>query len=78
LKRKIPSKLDVDNTAVRESQINRLNKLKAERNQEEVDRALDALQKLAGMARGTSLNCRLRPPAKRATLGRNLIMPAKK
>ena len=37
--------LEIDNTSVREAQIARLKKLKAERNQAEVDAALDAITK---------------------------------
>jgi len=39
--------LDVDNTRVREQQLDRLKKLKAERNDTEVTKALDALTEAA-------------------------------
>ncbi len=61
--------LDVDNTAVREAQINRLNKLKAERNQEEVDRALADITEACRNGKGNLLELSVEAAKKRATLG---------
>jgi len=47
--------LQIDNSAVREKQINRLKELKANRNEDEVNRALAALEASAGMDTNTSL-----------------------
>ena len=47
--------LEIDNTAVREAQIARLKKLKAERNQAEVDAALDAITKCVETGEGNLL-----------------------
>ena len=47
--------LEVDNTAVRLSQIERLKKLRAERNNEEVQVALDALTRSAETGEGNLL-----------------------
>lgn len=47
--------LQIDNSAVREKQINRLNELKANRNEDDVNRALAALEASAGMDTNTSL-----------------------
>ena len=44
--------LEVDNTAVRESQIERLKKLRAERNEEEVHKLLEALTNAAETGEG--------------------------
>ena len=46
--------LEVDNTAVRESQIKRLAKLRAERNEAECQAALDAITKCAQTGEGKS------------------------
>jgi methylmalonyl-CoA mutase len=61
--------LDVDNTAVREAQLRRLSKLKAERNQEEVERALDAITEACRSGKGNLLELSVVAARKRATLG---------
>jgi methylmalonyl-CoA mutase len=61
--------LEVDNSAVRESQILRLQKLKKERNQEEVQKALDALTLSAETGEGNLLALSIDAARKRATLG---------
>ncbi len=61
--------LDVDNTAVREAQINRLNKLKAERNRDEVDKALEAITEACRTGTGNLLELSVVAASKRATLG---------
>jgi methylmalonyl-CoA mutase len=60
---------DVDNQAVRNSQIERLNKIKAERNQEEVTKALEALTKSAQTGEGNLLQLAVDAARLRATLG---------
>jgi methylmalonyl-CoA mutase len=61
--------LEVDNSAVRESQIIRLQKLKKERNPEEVQKALDALTLSAQTGEGNLLALSIDAARKRATLG---------
>ncbi len=61
--------LEVDNSAVRESQIKRLHKLKAERNQKEVQQALDAITKCADTGEGNLLELAVYAAGKRASLG---------
>jgi len=61
--------LEVDNTAVRESQIIRLKQLKAERNNEEVQKALDMLTDAAQSGKGNLLALSIDAARKRATLG---------
>ncbi|MGF1670095.1 MAG: methylmalonyl-CoA mutase [Balneolaceae bacterium] len=61
--------LEVDNEQVRKSQIDRLEKLKAERNSEDVQRALDALTKCAETGEGNLLNLAVDAARKRASLG---------
>jgi methylmalonyl-CoA mutase len=61
--------LEVDNTAVRESQIVRLNQLKSERNNEEVQKALEMLTKAAQEENGNLLALSIDAARKRATLG---------
>ncbi|HTX88042.1 MAG TPA: methylmalonyl-CoA mutase, partial [Bacteroidales bacterium] len=61
--------LEVDNTAVRESQIRRLEQLKAERNNDEVAGALDALTLAAQTGEGNLLELSVNAARKRATLG---------
>jgi len=61
--------LEVDNSAVRESQILRLQKLKKERNPEEVLKALDALTLSAETGEGNLLALAIDAARKRATLG---------
>ncbi len=61
--------LTVDNTAVRESQIRRLHKLKSERNNEEVARALDAITESVKTGKGNLLELSVDAAMKRASLG---------
>ncbi|TVQ09560.1 MAG: methylmalonyl-CoA mutase [Bacteroidetes bacterium] len=61
--------LDVDNTAVRLSQIQRLEKLRAERNNEEVQAALDAITQAAETGKGNLLELAVDAARKRASLG---------
>ncbi len=61
--------LEVDNTAVREAQLKRLAKLRAERNNEEVQAALDALTKCAETGEGNLLALSIDAARKRASLG---------
>ena len=61
--------LEIDNTAVREAQIARLKKLKAERNQAEVDAALDAITKCVETGEGNLLELAVEAAKKRASLG---------
>lgn len=61
--------LEVDNTAVRESQIARLKKLRAERNQEAVQLALGALTECAKTGAGNLLELAINAARERATLG---------
>ncbi|MCX6247094.1 MAG: methylmalonyl-CoA mutase [Bacteroidetes bacterium] len=61
--------LEVDNSAVRESQIVRLKKLKKERNTAEVQKALDALTASAETGEGNLLALAIDAARKRATLG---------
>jgi len=61
--------LEVDNAAVRESQIERLKKLRAERNNTEVQAALEALTKAAENSNGNLLALAIDAARKRATLG---------
>jgi len=61
--------LEVDNSAVRESQIIRLQKLKKERNPEEVQKAMEALTRSAETGEGNLLALSIDAARKRATLG---------
>ena len=61
--------LEVDNTAVRESQLKRLAKLRAERNEEEVQKSLDALTEACKTGKGNLLALSVDAAKKRATLG---------
>ncbi|HYG15674.1 MAG TPA: methylmalonyl-CoA mutase family protein, partial [Bacteroidia bacterium] len=61
--------LEVDNAKVRQNQLERLKKLKAERNQQEVDQALDALTTAAKNGTGNLLELAVDAARKRATLG---------
>jgi methylmalonyl-CoA mutase len=61
--------LEVDNTAVREAQIRRLNELKANRNQDEVDRILDAITRTCETGEGNLLELSVEAAKARATLG---------
>ncbi|MBX2970911.1 MAG: methylmalonyl-CoA mutase [Cyclobacteriaceae bacterium] len=61
--------LEVDNTAVRNEQIERLNQLKTKRNQQECDRALQALKQAASSGQGNLLELAIHAARHRATLG---------
>ncbi len=61
--------LDIDNTAVRLSQITRLEKLRAERNETEVQAALEAITKSCETGEGNLLALAVEAAGKRASLG---------
>lgn len=61
--------LEVDNTTVREAQIARLKKLRAERNNEEVEKALKAITTCAQTGNGNLLALSIDAARKRASLG---------
>ncbi|WP_018127332.1 methylmalonyl-CoA mutase [Balneola vulgaris] len=61
--------LEVDNAKVRKSQIERLNKMKAERNEEETQAALEAITKSANSGEGNLLALAVDAARKRASLG---------
>jgi len=61
--------LEVDNTAVREAQTARLQKIKAKRNNAEVTKSLEAITKCAAGAEGNLLELAVQAARKRATLG---------
>jgi len=61
--------LEVDNTAVREAQIHRLNQLRSGRDNEEVQKALDALTHAAQTGEGNLLALSVDAARKRASLG---------
>jgi len=61
--------LDIDNTAVREAQIKRLQKLRAERNEAECQAALAAITKCAQTGEGNLLALAIDAAQKRASLG---------
>lgn len=61
--------LDVDNTAVREAQIRRLEELRAERNQDDVDRCLEAITKSVDTGEGNLLELAVEAARARASLG---------
>jgi methylmalonyl-CoA mutase len=61
--------LEVDNSAVQDSQIKRLAKLRAERNEAECQIALDALTKCVQTGEGNLLEFAIEAAAKRASLG---------
>ena len=61
--------LEVDNSAVRLSQIERLKKLRAERNNEEVEQSLDAITKACETGEGNLLELAVDAAQKRASLG---------
>ncbi|PAU95125.1 methylmalonyl-CoA mutase [Aliifodinibius salipaludis] len=61
--------LEVDNEKVRKAQLDRLEKLRAERNEEEVQSALDAITKVADTGDGNLLDMAVKAARKRATLG---------
>ncbi|HNW68139.1 MAG TPA: methylmalonyl-CoA mutase [Bacteroidales bacterium] len=61
--------LEVDNTVVRDAQIKRLAKLRAERNNDEVQAALNAITECAQTGQGNLLALSLDAARKRASLG---------
>ena len=61
--------LEVDNTAVRISQIKRLQKIKSERNNDDVRAALEAITKCAETGDGNLLDLSVKAARARATLG---------
>ncbi len=61
--------LEVDNTVVREAQIKRLQELRAKRNNEEVQAALEAITECAKSGNGNLLALSIDAAQKRATLG---------
>jgi len=61
--------LEVDNTAVRESQIRRLAELRKNRNEPEVQTSLDAITKACETGRGNLLELAVDAAQKRASLG---------
>jgi methylmalonyl-CoA mutase len=61
--------LEVDNTAVRLSQIERLKKLRAERNEEKVQQCLKAIEECAKTGEGNLLELSIYAARERATLG---------
>jgi methylmalonyl-CoA mutase len=61
--------LEVDNRAVRERQIRRLNEVKKARNQSAVNEALQALTEAAETGKGNLLECSVNAARVRATLG---------
>jgi methylmalonyl-CoA mutase len=61
--------LEVDNTAVREAQLKRLAKLRENRNEDEVKKALEALTKAAETGEGNLLALSVDAAQKRASLG---------
>ncbi len=61
--------LEVDNAAVRENQIKRLNEIKKKRNNKEVERALSAITKAVENNEGNLLELAVAAARKRATLG---------
>ena len=61
--------LEVDNTVVREAQIKRLQELRANRNNEEVQSILEAITECAKTGKGNLLALSIEAAKKRATLG---------
>lgn len=61
--------LEVDNTKVRQSQLERLKKLKSERDQNKVDKALAELTEIAKTGKGNLLEKAVEAARERATLG---------
>lgn len=61
--------LEVDNTAVRESQIKRLKEIKAKRNAAEVEKSLENITKACETGQGNLLELAVDAARKRATLG---------
>ena len=61
--------LEIDNTAVRKAQLERLEKLRANRDQEKLDKALDAITKSVETGEGNLLALAVEAAAARASLG---------
>ena len=61
--------LNIDNTAVRESQVARLEKVRAHRNQQECDAALNALTEAAEKGTGNLLELSIKASRARASVG---------
>lgn len=61
--------LDIDNSAVRQSQIDRLKQIKSRRNNEDVNQALLAIEKCAEDGQGNLLDLAIQAARHRATLG---------
>jgi len=61
--------LEIDNTAVRKSQIERLKKIRAERNETDVQAALDAITECVKTGKGNLLELAVDAAKKRASLG---------
>ncbi len=61
--------LEVDNEKVRKAQLDRLDKLRSQRNEEEVQTALNAITKVAETGKGNLLDVAVEAARKRATLG---------
>ncbi len=61
--------LDIDNSLVREQQIKRLEKLRAERNETDVQKALDDITKAAETGEGNLLDLSIKAARVRASLG---------
>lgn len=61
--------LEIDNTAVRQAQIKRLEKLRSERNEADVQSALNALSNVAASGKGNLLEAAIDCARKRASLG---------
>jgi methylmalonyl-CoA mutase len=61
--------LDIDNAAVRESQLKRLSQLKSERDPDAVRQSLERLEKCASSGEGNLLDCAVDAARRRATLG---------
>ncbi len=61
--------LEVDNTTVREAQLNRLAQLRASRNEAECQKSLDAITRAVETGEGNLLELAVDAAAKRATLG---------
>ena len=61
--------LDIDNTEVRRKQVERLEKIRSERNQEKVDAALNTIRQAAKSGEGNLLALSIEAARERATLG---------
>ncbi|MHA6259552.1 methylmalonyl-CoA mutase [Sporosarcina sp. CAU 1771] len=61
--------LDIDNTAVRQKQIDRINEMKSTRDQIEVERTLKVLTETAQTGEGNLLTCAVDAARARATIG---------